>query len=231
MVTKQNKWMLADLKTNPCKQIWESGAEYFKEVRTNVHRHSHPNQLLNYMFYLYLTGARLSDPLRQPQPKIYVELLGNYVKINTKRTLTLPIMCVWEQRMWERITTGGSVSEPEQIFRFAEWNSLDKRNLSKLIKSNFKLDLQKGSEFYLKRGLTSSNLFTIRLYNVLITHHVPSWKAIEWFGWKDSRPMASYPIIEQMRKEMPKADEIEELKRLNLLKEGNEYRVNTFPTI
>jgi hypothetical protein len=66
---------------------------------------------------------------------------------------------------------------------------------------------------------------------VLITHHVPSWKAIEWFGWKDSRPMASYPIIEQMRKEMPKVDEIEELKRLNLLKEGNEYRVNTFPTI
>ena len=43
--------------------------------------------------------------------------------------------------------------------------------------------------------------------------------------------MASYPIIEQMRKEMPKVDEIEELKRLNLLKEGNEYRVNTFPTI
>jgi hypothetical protein len=211
-----NNWYFANLDELACKQVWEAGQAYYARVRDNKIRHSfsHPVELTKYFYMLWLTGARLRELLLQPSPAISFQHMDGGTQVimshvnekhkqpNGERDVIdaeMPLFDEWEQKMWLFITDGVTVLNTDDIFKFSKWGSIEKSNLSHLIKTNFKLDLRDPNKrLHHEQGITPHILRHMRMFNVVLQHNVRPELAIKWFGWNNIEMVYYYAHIRQL---------------------------------
>lgn len=228
----RNRWTFADLSKNTCEQIWRIGQEYYMKFREGPrprHSISHPVQLVKYFYFLYLTGCRLMEPIKEPvRLSMQHQDGGTQVivrHLNEKHptadgnpdftTAEFPVFDEWEQKMWLFITDGAINTDSDDIFRFKDWGALNTSCMSHLIDRNFFVDLKDLSgKAHRHEGLSPHILRHMRAFNVVITHNVRPELAITWFGWKDIKMLYYYAHIKEL---MSIRNQHQILKRDNLL--------------
>lgn len=212
----RNNWYFANLTENISEQILAIGEEYNRRVKSgNIkHMNKFPIQLQRYFYFLYLTGARSSEPIFKPLSinleNVKGHVIAKIIKVNEKHknpdgsrhpqmTQAIPIFNSAEQRMWNFITDGGSELNTEHIFQFEGWKSTTKMNLSGLIKTNFKTDLRDPitRRVHKDTGITPHILRHMRVYNVLVNYKVPETYAVMFFGWNDSKMLYYYAHLQE----------------------------------
>lgn len=243
----QNDWFFADLSHPICEQVWEIGQVYNRRVKEKSikHMNTFPIQLIRYFYFMYLTGARRMEPTMNPlsidiQRMTERDEAGNskqysvvkITKVNEKhrsangidrKTMTqvIPIFDEAEQKMWNFITDGGTEQDPERMFRFAQWPSIGKSNLSGLIKTNFHTNLKDPrmpKKKHIDAGITPHILRHMRVFNVIVNHNVPEAYATVLFGWKDSKMIYYYAHLQET---LGFKNQLDMLRRTKLLTDLN----------
>lgn len=227
-----NTWYFANLEKPACQQVWEAGMGYYDKLKKYEkrpgNRTKHPVQLIKYFFFLFLAGKRLREPVNGNLSIKMVNSEETYADIealNEKHKdpqgnpamapAAIPIFDTWEQLMWDFITDGNLTLNAEDMFKFQEWRSLKKDNLSHLIKRNFKIDLKDTvGDVHRNCGITPHILRHMRCFNVLINHNTSPELAIIWFGWNDQRMVYYYAHIRNM---LTKRNQLEMLRARKLL--------------
>jgi len=231
-----NDWVLADL-TDISRQIFQIGEEYrlmtLGKGNKPRHMNKHPQQLLKYFYFLYLTGSRLMEPAGVEREKPSITIFNNpdgvwvqISKVNAKHkapngvdrqmiTQVFPIFDEWEQAMWNRITDGGTQTNIDEIFQLKDWPSTKQDIISDLIKHNFKANLRDpNGKLHRDTGLIPHILRHMRTFNVVIERGVPDAQVVRWFGWTNSRMIYYYA---NMRQILEAKSQLELLKRTNHL--------------
>jgi len=117
--------------------------------------------------------------------------------------------------MWVLITDGGLALSASEIFRFQEWKSIKKENLSCLIKTNFRADLRDTrGKLHRESGITPHILRHMRAFSVVVNYGVEVPLVVKWFGWTDQRMLYYYAHI---RTKLSTRNQVEMLKRSNML--------------
>lgn len=228
-----NNWYFSDLARNVSEQVLEMGEAYNARLKAGGrHLNSHPIQLIRYVYFLYLSGGRLMEPLSGECPprisllsnaegKVYIEVEKANEKHKApdgspdKLTQVLPVFNAAEQRMWNFITDGGLLLNSDEIFEFKDWKSTTHDNLSNLIKYNFRTDLRDTTgKLHKDQGITPHILRHMRAYSVIVNYGVEPAYAIELFGWRNERMLYYYAHI---RGRLKASSQLQMLKRGNFL--------------
>jgi hypothetical protein len=215
-------WKLKDMGKIP-EIIWESGQDYMYLARHRKNnRIKSPAELCKYVYFLYLLGCNLMDPIAKPTDSLEVVNTPNYTYIILKEEINLetkshiiPLLNHAEQNMWNYITDGGQLTRFSDIFK--AYNSAAKPSpalLSNLIKRNFKATMidTKGNVWE-NMGITPRQLRFLRFYDVLINHKVHAQIASKWFRIKKW-----YDFGKNVQDALEKQEDINILAQFNLLK-------------
>ncbi len=232
---KKNDWFFADLSINICQQVWDMGQAYYRKLqdpKTRPRRLSkQPVQLIKYFYFLFLTGSRLMEGIIEPRPIIQVLDEAGFTiikitKVNEKHfrsdgsreviTSTMPILDEYEQKMWNFITDGGLLSNPEDIFKWSNWESLENSQISEMITNNFKIDLKEPetNKVFKGIGIVPHILRHMRAYNLMVNHKIPKDLIIKWLGWDNDDMLYYYVHLESM---LGEAEQRKILRENNLL--------------
>lgn len=226
-------WYLADSR-DICRQIWEIGQEYYKRMqdpgKRGRHHIANPAHFTKLFYWLYLTGARQQEAFLEPRPTLEIvnKEGGTYIilqHVNQKHkqsngareivTATIPILDIWEQKMWNFITDEGLSTNAEEIFRYDLWKSTNKANITGLVKHSFFTNLKdENGKVHKGEGIFPHMLRHTRAYNLLINHNIPKELVKLWMGWKLEDMLYYYAQIARI---IQVEDQLEILKDRRLL--------------
>lgn len=205
-------------KEEMCRRVWLAGQEYSEKPKGN-RKVRNPVHLIKLFYWIYLTASYPSEPFLEPYPSIRINnsATGTFVEIEhadgrscrkgAKRGVvrpTIPIMDIWEKRMWNYLTDGGTVTDPSEVFGYGKWNSIKPSSITMAFKRSFKIE---GTD-----SVTPTTLRYLRAFNVA-KHNVPSFLVKEWFRWNDRMLEYHKGILANLKQ----SDQVEVLRAFNLL--------------
>lgn len=223
----KNHLYLKDL-SDISKTIYGIGEKFKLQVASgwNLGRGQNPINNIKAFYFIYLTGSRIGEILREPYPKLYKDSL--YITKESKR-IEIQVIKVtkqnekhWknkkdgiretieqniplsntnyemesERKMWDFITSDGNSMDLTQLFE--SLGGYGKRtNISHFMERHFKTTLTDGTNEYTNEGLRPHILRHLRVFSFLYDHQYDKDLVQKWLGWNNDEMFDEYVYIQK----------------------------------